>query len=43
VLTVEVELDGDEEKISLEEFVLIEAQAKELLRDMRMLVGNNED
>jgi hypothetical protein len=36
VLTVKVELDGDEEKISVEEYFLIEAELKELLRDAQM-------
>ena len=36
LFVVTTELDGDEEKISLEEYFLIEAQMKELLRDAQM-------
>lgn len=43
VLTVEVELDGDEKKISLEEYSLIEAQLKELLQDVQMFEWKEGD
>jgi len=40
---VTFELDGDEGKISLEEYFLIEAQMKELLQDLQMFDWKEED
>ena len=43
VFTVEIELDGDEKTISLEEYFLIEAQLKELLQNVQMFEWKEGD
>jgi hypothetical protein len=40
---VTVELDGNEGKISLEEYFLIEEEMKELLQDVQMFDWKDED
>ncbi len=37
------ELDGDEEKISLDEYFLIEAEFKQLLQDLAMFDWKEKD
>ncbi len=43
LFVVTTELDGDEKKISLEEYFLIEAEMKELLQDVQMFDWKDED
>lgn len=42
-LDVVIEIDGDEAKISLEEYFLIEAHLKELLQNMQSFDGRERD
>ncbi len=40
---VTIEFEGDEEKISLEEYFLIESEMRQLLQDVHMFDWNEKD